>query len=67
MKLTDIRIGKRHRAHVGDVRSLAASIAQLGLLHPVVIDGDGRLVAGARTRPYCRPHSPRPASRASRS
>jgi hypothetical protein len=30
------------------VRSLAASIASLGLLHPVVVDGNGRLVAGAR-------------------
>lgn len=28
MKLTAIRVGKRHRQHVGDVRSLAASIAK---------------------------------------
>jgi hypothetical protein len=48
VKLATIHIGKRHRQHLGDVRSLAASIRNLGLLHPVVIDGKGRLVAGAR-------------------
>ncbi len=48
MKLSGIRVGKRHRQNVGDVRSLAASISTVGLLHPVVVDGNGRLVAGAR-------------------
>jgi ParB-like chromosome segregation protein Spo0J len=48
MKVSQIRVGKRHRAHVGDVRSLAASITRLGLLHAVVVDANGRLVAGAR-------------------
>jgi N6-adenosine-specific RNA methylase IME4/ParB-like chromosome segregation protein Spo0J len=48
VKITQIRVGKRHRAHVGDVRSLAASIAKLGLLHAVVVDAKGRLVAGER-------------------
>jgi ParB-like chromosome segregation protein Spo0J len=48
MKLRDIRVGKRHRHQTGDVRTLAASIERLGLLHPVVVDGNGRLVAGAR-------------------
>lgn len=48
MKLSKDRVGKRHRQHVGDVRSLAASIGKLGLLHPIVVDGEGRLVAGAR-------------------
>src|ERR1035437_3701425 len=48
MRLKVIRIGKRHRAEVGDVRSLAASIDKLGLLHPIVVDSKGRLVAGAR-------------------
>src|SRR5579859_3530958 len=48
MKLRDIRVGRRHRQGAGDVRSLAASIARLGLLHPLVVDGKARLVAGAR-------------------
>src|SRR5690348_356793 len=48
MNIKAIRIGKRHRRQIGDVRSLAASIARVGLLHPVVVDSTGRLVAGAR-------------------
>jgi N6-adenosine-specific RNA methylase IME4 len=48
VKISAIKVGKRFRADVGDLRSLADSIATLGLLHPVVIDGKARLVAGAR-------------------
>jgi N6-adenosine-specific RNA methylase IME4 len=33
---------------MGDIESLAASIEDVGLLHPIVILKDGRLVAGAR-------------------
>lgn len=54
MKLADIRVTKRHRQHVGDVRSLAASIDRLGLLHPIIVDGNTRLVAGARRLAACR-------------
>jgi ParB family chromosome partitioning protein len=32
-----IRIGRRHRRDLGDIDGLAASIASIGLLHPVVI------------------------------
>jgi N6-adenosine-specific RNA methylase IME4/ParB-like chromosome segregation protein Spo0J len=46
--ISDIRIGKRHRRDMGDVASLAASIAHIGLMHPVVIRTDGRLIAGER-------------------
>src|SRR5688500_8840107 len=48
MRTAAIRVGNRHRQSVGDVRTLAASIDRLGLLHPIVVDGTGRLVAGAR-------------------
>jgi hypothetical protein len=48
MQIGHIWAGKRHPRHVGDVRSLAASIERVGLLHPVVVDGSGRLIAGAR-------------------
>jgi N6-adenosine-specific RNA methylase IME4 len=48
MKVSDIIIRKRCRTDVGDVRSLAASIASVGLLHPIVVAENGRLVAGAR-------------------
>ena len=46
--IADIRIGKRHRRDLGDVNELAASIAAVGLMHPVVIEPDGTLIAGQR-------------------
>lgn len=46
--IADIRIGQRHRRDLGDVNELAASIAAVGLLHPVVIEPDGKLIAGQR-------------------
>jgi ParB family chromosome partitioning protein len=46
--LDSIRIGKRHRKDLGDVAGLAASIKGRGLLHPVVVTGDGLLIAGER-------------------
>jgi ParB family chromosome partitioning protein len=46
--LDRIRVGERHRRDMGDIDSLAASIEDLGLLHPITVDQDGRLLAGAR-------------------
>jgi len=48
MKISDIDIGERHRKDMGDIDALADSIRTVGLLHPVVIDADGKLIAGAR-------------------
>jgi N6-adenosine-specific RNA methylase IME4 len=48
MPLADISIGKRHRKDLGDLDSLARSLADLGLLQPVAVRPDGRLVAGRR-------------------
>lgn len=50
MKLIDIiaKAGKRHRKDMGDIAALAESIAKVGLLHPVVVTADGKLIAGAR-------------------
>ena len=42
------------RRHVGDVSSLAASIHDVGLLHPIVIDTDNHLIAGERRLQACR-------------
>ncbi len=47
-KISEIKIGTRHRKDMGDVKSLAHSIEADGLLHPVVINKDDQLVAGAR-------------------
>jgi N6-adenosine-specific RNA methylase IME4 len=46
--LDEISFGKRHRFDFGDIEALARSIDSVGLLHPVVIRPDGRLIAGAR-------------------
>ena len=46
--IADIKVGKRYRRDMGDIESLAASIAEVGLLHPVAIRPDGLLIAGAR-------------------
>ena len=43
-----IVVGKRHRRDLGDIRSLAKSIDAHGLLHPIVVTPDGRLIAGER-------------------
>lgn len=48
MKLAEIQIGEHVRRDMGDVQGLADSIARHGLLHPVVVMKDGRLVAGRR-------------------
>ena len=47
-EITTIQVGIRHRKHLGDLHVLAESMATVGLLHPVVITPDNRLVAGAR-------------------
>ena len=46
--ITDIRIGPRYRKDFGDIESLATSISDVGLLHPVVVSPSGELIAGAR-------------------
>src|SRR6266571_452215 len=51
--ISSIRIGERHRKDLGDLTSLADSIASVGLLHPVVITPQGELIAGARRLAAC--------------
>src|SRR5262245_50708665 len=46
--IANIRIGKRHRKDLGDIDALARSMAQIGLLHPVVVRPDSALIAGER-------------------
>lgn len=52
--IASIIVGERHRRDMGDIDGLAASIAELGLLHPVVITPDGRLIAGERRLVACK-------------
>jgi|LSQX01.1.fsa_nt_gb DNA modification methylase len=48
LKIADIKIGKRHRKEMGDLTSLAESIRRLGLLQPIGVTDDLRLVFGER-------------------
>lgn len=53
MKVADIKIGERIRQELGNIDSLADSIQRVGLLHPVVVTEDGRLISGARRIVAC--------------
>ncbi len=46
--ISEITIGKRHRKAVVNIDALAASITEVGLLQPVVITPEKKLVAGFR-------------------
>jgi N6-adenosine-specific RNA methylase IME4 len=48
LPIADIDVGKRHRRDMGDIDALAGNIADIGLLHPIVVTPTGRLIAGAR-------------------
>ena len=48
LPISKIKVGKRHRKNLGDLTSLAASIKELGLLHPIVVRPDGKLIAGEK-------------------
>ena len=52
--ISEIVVDGRHRKDLGALDDLAASIADVGLLHPIVITPDGRLVAGQRRLEACR-------------
>jgi hypothetical protein len=52
--ISTIKIGQRHRQELGNIDELARSIAEVGLLHRVVITPDGTLIAGQRRLAACR-------------
>ncbi len=52
--ISSIKIGERHRCDLGDIDSLATSIKTIGLLHPVVVTPNGKLIAGHRRLQACR-------------
>jgi hypothetical protein len=55
--IEDIAVGFRYRKDLGDLRTLAQSIGDVGLLHPIVVTPEGRLVAGQRRLEACRTRS----------
>jgi len=54
MNIDQIQVGFRYRKDLGDLRSLADSIAEVGLLHPLVVTPEARLIAGQRRLEACR-------------
>jgi N6-adenosine-specific RNA methylase IME4 len=48
LRTSQIKLGARHRRDLGDIESLARSISDVGLLHPIVVRSDDVLVAGER-------------------
>jgi ParB family chromosome partitioning protein len=52
--ISRIKVGQRHRRDMGDVAGLAASIEDIGLLHPITVDEENRLLAGARRLAACK-------------
>jgi len=48
LKINEIKVEDRQRLDYGDIQSLAASIQKYGLIQPVIVTEDYRLVAGGR-------------------
>lgn len=53
-KISEIQIGDRHRKDLGNLRSLAGSIEDIGLLQPIGITQNKDLVFGERRLAACR-------------
>ena len=53
LDIAKIKVGVRHRRDMGDLAGLSASIAEIGLLHPVVVTPDRKLIAGERRLKAC--------------
>jgi N6-adenosine-specific RNA methylase IME4 len=53
LAIAKIKVGVRHRRDMGDLAGLSASIAENGLLHPVVVTPHRELIAGERRLKAC--------------
>lgn len=53
LPLKDIKVEDRQRQDLGDIQSLANSIQEFGLIQPIVINQDNRLIAGGRRLAAC--------------
>jgi hypothetical protein len=54
LAINKIEVRNRFRKSLGDIQSLATSIKEVGLLHPIVVRPDGRLIAGERRLAACK-------------
>jgi len=53
VRIEEIKIGERFRKDFGNLEELAESIAEIGLLQPIGIDSENRLVFGERRIKAC--------------
>lgn len=54
MKISEIKIGERHRNDLGDIDALVKSINEVGLIHPLAVNEDKKLIAGYRRIEACK-------------
>ena len=54
LPISKIKVRNRYRKSLGDIAPLAASIKDVGLLHPIVVRPDCRLIAGERRLAACK-------------
>lgn len=53
VKLADIVVGERYREDLGNIEELASSIREKGLIQPLSVNSDLRLLAGGRRHAAC--------------
>ena len=54
MRIKDIKVEKSYRRDPGNIEELAESIRRFGLLRPILITSDNRLIAGRRRLEACK-------------
>lgn len=54
IKIKDIKVGDRFRKKFEDIKSLADSIKEFGLIQPIIVDENNNLIAGERRLKACK-------------
>lgn len=54
VSIEEIKVGERARTDLGDLTDLMKSIEEIGLLHPIVVSPQRKLIAGGRRLEACR-------------
>ncbi len=48
VEIDKIKIGKRQRKYIGDITPLKKSLKEIGLINPIIVSEDLRLISGYR-------------------
>jgi ParB family chromosome partitioning protein len=48
VEIDKIKLGKRQRKYIGDITPLKKSLKEIGLINPIIVSEDLRLIAGYR-------------------